>query len=67
MELARWAPEAVVGMVGRVCDCDSAGLRRAGGEEVMWLSWSVGAVGFGERFITWVEVEVNCIPDIIGA
>ena len=56
-----------MGMVGRVCDCDSAGLRRAGGEEVMWLSWSVGAVGFGERFITWVEVEVNCIPDIIGA
>lgn len=34
-------------MVGSVCDCESAGLRRAaaGGEEVMWLSWSVGAGG----------------------
>lgn len=31
-------------MVGSVCDCESAGLSRAaGGEEVMWLSWSVGA------------------------
>ena len=47
LELARWAPEADVGIVGCVCcDCESAGLRRAaaGGEEVMWLScWSVGA------------------------
>jgi hypothetical protein len=48
LELARWAPEADVGIVGCVCcDCESAGLRKAagaGGEEVMWLScWSVGA------------------------
>ena len=37
-----------MGMVGSVCDCDSAGLRSAGGDEVMWLSWSAGAVESSE-------------------
>lgn len=57
-------------MVGSVCDCESAGLRRAaaGGEEVMWLSWSVGAGGAVSEWLSrGVGLEVKWLPDIIGA
>jgi hypothetical protein len=47
-------PEAAVGMLGSVCDCDSEGLRRAGGEEVIWLSWSAGAVEISLRSLSEV-------------